>query len=278
MSIDDQLRVLEVRDRSYDIRRASSQSYQYRVTVPAKIVEAVGFAPSERVGFVPFVRGETLHFVYAPFDEYESAQMALSFTQTDYSGVVRIPSAFGTALNVDNGTVTWSAVEINEETVGLYGETDVEVPAIAEPSEDGGASSEGGSLLSTDVIDNQQQSDVGYDGGSWNQEQFRYYITDEMADTLGWEPEQQVGISVGRIGDTLALSADANTASTAEEPLQKRVGPTREDARAGLLYFPNDIIRSLRFAGAYADETSSKRLTWNAYQHSLVVCPESREN
>ena len=279
MGIDDQLRVMEVHDKSYDIRRTSGQSFQYRVTVPSEIVETVGFAPSERVRFVPFLRGNTLNFVYAPFSEYETSHMALSFTQTDYSGIVRVPSAFGAALNVDDGSVEWSAVEINEETVGLYGQTDLEVPPVArEFSDTEDAAFDGAALLATDVIDNQQQSDVRHEDESWNQEQFRYYISDDMAGSLGWTEKQQVGIGVSRIEDTLVMIADATTADAAPEPLQKRVGPTRDESRAGLLYFPNDIVRSLRFAGSYADEETSNQLSWNAHQQSLVVCPELRDN
>lgn len=277
MSKVDQMTVLDTVDDSYAIRRASSSGFQYRITVPSRLVETVGFGPSERLGFVPRVRPNgQLDMLYAPFESFPAAQMPLSLTQTEYSGVVRIPSAFGTAVDAASGSVEWSAVELSNGVAAVLAQSTLTVEQVVddpEPMDDGRPFD--AVLLDRAGIDNQRQSNVGYGepGASWDQEQFRYYLTENSIEGLGWEMEQPVGIHVERVGDQLVLVADPTTHDAVQSPLQKRVNPTSSGARTGLLYFPNDIVRSLGFAGPYADDETEEVLLWLSHMNRLVVMP-----
>jgi hypothetical protein len=126
---------------------------------------------------------------------------------------------------------------MDESVVEFRGHTDVVLEEIEPRS---------ARIIERDTIDRREQHEVTHEGRTWNQEQFRYYLTGSDREDLGWELNQHVRVRLARRGQRPALVFDPVTDEAAvPSPLLKKAGPTKPSQKDALLYIPNDMVRSL---------------------------------
>lgn len=238
-------------EKEYKIRR-QGDGHHYRVSVDRELLEEAGIEHKQRLGVTAHIEGDNLVIDYT--QNLDSDALTISATHRDSAGEVVIPSGVGAIFSLEGNHASSVLHETDGDTI-LSLETTCVVPE-ADVSD--------ASPLMMKELQHIQQ-DISRDGSDWQQEQFRLYMgTSDLAE-LGWTCSQSVGLKIKQVAGKPVIAYDADVDDVVDK-MQKKVSETGVAQADGLLYTPNDVVKTLGLV--------DRECLWVADGGLLVAIPQ----
>lgn len=214
-------------------------TYRYHTTVSKSLLDQLDWHDKERVGCYPYITDDG--FVGLEF--LKTAPPHGLSLQLGSTGSLPIPSAIGTAAELDGHQITWEV-----EGGRLYGETTREPPLVS-------ASSSALQRL-TRLAQSKQET----------QEHFTCYLRKKQAETLGWVDGDYVDIQMVNAGDGWGLLV-TDSVRPHLDTSASCVRKIREYKNNQLnFYMPNRLVHGFALTEA--------ALRWGVTADGLIGVPE----
>jgi hypothetical protein len=223
-------------------------------------MERAGIEHKQRLGVSAAINEDGFLTLIYNIKDAGSSPLSISATNRASVGEVVIPSGIGAVFNLES-------IDARASLVNRNGDGELHLVIAKQVPQ---ADIDDAEPVSTCRLDHIEQ-DISTGSGSWQQEQFRLYMNTEDLAELGWAVNETVGISIFRQNETPILCFEGNLSENTKtdylEKMQKTISETGETQVDGLLYVPNDIVRSLSLV-----ETE---FNWVTNGSTLFAIPQS---
>jgi hypothetical protein len=203
-------------------------SNRFSATVPVDVLDEFGIQDSEKVSLYIDVNSNGNICFTLQKDDSPHALTA----RRGSGGEVHIPSAIGTACDLDGHAVYWECH--NDKIVG---ETSVSLEHVEITERD--------TSNQYIVSISRKSQDIEKDGESWSQEHFQTYIRNDAAVELNWNNNDYIDIKMAQSDNNLVLifSSNIRRGYTEKTPCVKKLN-TYNNGNQLNIYIPNAIAHA----------------------------------